>query len=93
MSHRTKALILANTLFELEGESIFNDPVEHFYLNNWIDKYGEDSIIHNDFTYPEKDVQELADILYDDYKNSRIDSLEYHYMMPTEYGGFITKVF
>lgn len=93
MNYKTKALELANTLFELEGESIFNDPVAHWFANDWIDKYGEDSIVHKDFAYPEKEVQALADILYDDYKNNYIDTLEYQYQMPDAYGGFITKVF
>lgn len=93
MLHRTKALELAKTLFELEGDTIFQEPEFHWDFNEWNDKYGKDSIKHKDFAYPEETVQELAEILYDDYKNNNIDSLSYHYTMPTMYGGFITKCF
>lgn len=49
MSHRTKALELSKCLFDLEGESIFNDPDSHWWVNDWNDKYGKDSIKHKDF--------------------------------------------
>ena len=68
---------LAECLFELEGESIFNDPKGHFETNDWFYKYGETSIKHCDFTYPEESVKELAAYIYDDYKNNRLESLEY----------------
>lgn len=93
MSHRNKALELSKCLFELEGESIFNDPDSHWLVHDWFDKYGKDSIKHKDFAYPEDDVQKLADILYHDYKTNFLDSLSYDPYVSDNYAGFITKVF
>ena len=93
---KVKALELAKHLFELEVDSIFNDSISHWLINDWYNKYGHNSIKHNIFSCPQNEIQKLADILYDDYKNNRIDTLEYYYMMPTiptMYRGFITKVF
>ena len=93
MNFEEKALELAKCLFELEGESIFNDPQSHWLVHEWFDKYGKDSIKHCDFAHPENEVQALADILYHDYKTNLIDSLEYNSYVNDNYAGFITKVF
>jgi hypothetical protein len=74
---RKKALELARCLFELEGESTYNDPHGHWMMNDWFEKYGESSIEHKDFKYPVLDVQHLADVLYRDYMNNFLDHLEY----------------
>lgn len=71
------ALTLAICLFELEGESIFNDPESHWWVNDWSDKYGDDSIKHKDFAYPEAEVQALADIITEDKSNNVLDTYEY----------------
>lgn len=85
---------LAECLFELEGESIFNDPEGHWMVNDWYIKYGETSIKHHDFAYPDESVKELAGYIYDDYKNNRLDSLEYSGNERYDsYIGFITNVF
>ena len=88
------AITLAETLFELEGESIYNDPVSHWMVNDWGYKYGEDSIKHKDFTYPEEAVKELAKIIEDDYSNNVLDSFEYDGSDRYDsYIGFITNCF
>lgn len=87
-------LELAKTLFELESDSIFNDPESHWWVNDWTTKYGEDSIKHCDFTYTDKNVQELANIMQEDYSNNVLDTFEYKGGERYDYYyGFITECF
>jgi hypothetical protein len=87
------ALTLATCLFELEGESIYNDPDSHWMCHGWFDKYGEDSTKHKDFSYPEAEVKRLADIMTEDYSNNVLDSFEYDPYTSDMYAGFITNCF
>lgn len=68
---------LAECLFELEGESIFNDPKGHFEMNDWFYKYGKTSIKHCDFAYHEANIKELASYMEIDFKNKTLDTFEY----------------
>jgi hypothetical protein len=101
--NRTLALALAAHLFELEIESIGNDPEFHFEFNGWLDKYGDVSLKHQDqlTSSPENQfnaaaIEMIADEVQKDFESGywSIGSCEsnlYNYMMPTQYGGYITK--
>lgn len=98
----TAALALAAHLFELEIDSISQDPEFHFDFNGWNDKY-PGSINHQDklTSSPENEfnaaaIQELAKEIQDDFASgywsvTSCDSGLYNYMMPTQYGGTIAK--
>jgi len=97
------AASLAAHLFELEIDSINQDPCHHFEFNGWFDKFGEVSLNHQDqlTSSPENEfnaaaIQELAKEIQDDFASGHwsitsCDSGLYNYMMPTQYGGTITR--
>ena len=99
----TAAVALAAHLFELEIDSITQNPEFHFEFNGWFDKFGEDSIKHQEqlTSSPENEfnaavIQELAQEIIQDFDSGfwtvpSCDSNLYNYMMPTQYGGAITK--
>lgn len=88
------ALTLAECLFELEGDSIYNDPESHWWVNDWNDKYGEDSQKHKDFEVPEEAVKELAGIIEKDHSDNVLDTFEYQGGESYDYYyGFITTCF
>lgn len=99
----TAAISLAAHLFELEIDSISQNPEFHFELNGWLHKFGEDSIKHQGqlTSSPENEfnavaIQELAKEIQDDFASGHwsvtsCDSGLYNYMMPTQYGSEITK--
>jgi len=96
------AAALAAHLFELEIDTISQDPGHHFEFNDWNDKY-PGSINHQDqlTSSPENKfnaaaIQELAKEIQDDFASgywsvTSCDSGLYNYMMPTQYGGTIAK--
>jgi len=98
----TAAVALAEILFELEIDSIAQDPEFHFEFNDWDDKY-PGSINHQDqlTSSPESKfnaatIQELAKEIQEDFASGHwsvasCDSSLYNYMMPTQYGGTISK--
>ena len=93
MNNFFKALSLAKCLFELEGESVFNDPDSHWTYHNWYDKYGSDSIKHKDFEYPKEDILIVTNAILNDYQIGYLDSLEYNPYVSDNYTGYITKSF
>lgn len=98
----TAAVALAAHLFELEMDTINQDPEFHFEFNGWSDKY-PGSISHQDqlTSSPENEfnaaaIQVLAGEIQDDFASgywsvTSCDSGLYNYMMPTQYGGIIAK--
>lgn len=96
---KQEAIELAAHLFELELESISNDAKEHFVLNGWLDKFGENSYLladqltadsNNEFN--SRAIEAISEFLIEDFANdewSRSQDGLYNYMMPTIYGGDI----
>jgi len=105
MSKITKqeALELAAHLFELELDSICNDEEEHFALNDWLDKFGENSYLladqlttdsNNEFN--SQAIETISEFLIKDFANdewARDQDGLYNYMMPTIYGGYVLYAF
>jgi hypothetical protein len=105
MSKITKqeALELAAHLFELELDSICNDEKEHFALNDWLDKFGENSYLladqlttdsNNEFN--SQAIETISEFLIKDFANdewARDQDGLYNYMMPTIYGGYVLYAF
>jgi hypothetical protein len=105
MSKITKqeALELAAHLFELELDSICNDEKEHFVLNDWLDKFGENSYLladqlttdsNNEFN--SQAIETISEFLIKDFANdewARDQDGLYNYMMPTIYGGYVLYAF
>jgi len=94
--HTMKNFIgLAELLFQLENESIGNDPDGHWLANDWYVLFGEKSIqFESKLTSSDEDHKELAKIIKVDFDNGVWEADKdglYNYMMPTEYGGFIQK--
>ena len=100
---KQEAIELAAHLFELELESISNDAKEHFVLNDWLDKFGENSHLladqltadsNNEFN--SQAIEAISELLIEDFANGEWakdqDGL-YNYMMPTIYGGEIIDSF
>jgi hypothetical protein len=88
---------LAELLFQLENESIGNDPDGHWMARDWYDKFGEKSIqFEPKLASTEKDHKELAKLIKEDYEKgfwvADKDGL-YHPDMLDQYGGFIDEVF
>jgi len=71
------ARTLAECLFQLEAERIYNDPDGHFEMNDWLNKYGEDSVKFFDFETPEANIKKLASYMEIDYNNKALDTFEY----------------
>lgn len=96
---RIAAVALAAHLFELELDSIANDTEFHFEFNGWLDKFGEVSLKYQDqlTSLPENKfnaqaIQKIADEIQQDYKSGLWpEDRLYNYMMPTQYGGYITQ--
>lgn len=99
---RTASIALAAHLIELEVDSISNDPEFHFEFNGWLDKFGEVSLKRSEqlTNSPEDEfnrqaIQKIADEIQKDFESGfwtvakQEDGL-YNYMMPTQYGGYIT---
>jgi hypothetical protein len=96
---KQEAVGLAAHLFELELESISNDAKEHFILNDWLDKFGENSYLladqltadsNNEFN--SQAIEAISEFLIEDFANgewARDQGGLYNYMMPTIYGGDI----
>lgn len=88
---------LAEHLFELELERLSNDTEEHFQWNGWLDKFGYNSTTHvDDLTTKFDDVVKLSELLKEDFENGYWEDdgdFPYNYLMPDEYGGFITNCF
>lgn len=78
---------LAKHLYELEGESISNDPKGHFMVNDWYEKYGQDSDkFANDITVKEEDVQALAKEIEEDFNSGFWEGkVEYYPLMTSIY--------
>jgi len=105
MSKITKqeALELAAHLFELELDSICNDEEEHFELNDWLDKFGDNSYLladqlttdsNNEFN--SQAIETISEFLIKDFANdewARDQDGLYNYMMPTIYGGYVLYAF
>lgn len=97
------AVALAQHLFELEIDTINQEPEFHFEFNEWLDNYGPDSIKHLDQLTSSPDnefnavaIQKLAKEIQEDFASGHwsigsCDEGLYNYMMPTQYGGIITK--
>jgi hypothetical protein len=97
------ALSLAAHLFELEIESINNDPEFHFHFNGWLDKFGELSPNHqeqltssSENEFNAQAIQKIADEIQQGYKSGlwlevKLEDGLYNYMMPAQYGGYITQ--
>jgi hypothetical protein len=97
------ALSLAAHLFELELDSIANDPESHFEFNGWLDKFGEVSLKHQEqLTSSPEDkfnaqaIEKIAEEIKQDFNSGfwsigSCDSGLYNYMMPTQYSGYITQ--
>ena len=100
---RTAAVALAIILFELEIDTISQEPEFHFEFNDWLNKYGPDSIKHLDqlTSSPENEfnavaIQELTTEIQEDFSSGHwsaksCDEGLYNYMMPTQYGGTIAR--
>ena len=97
------ALSLAAHLIELELDSIANDPEFHFEFNGWLDKFGEVSLKHQgqltsspDNQFNAQAIEKIAGEIQQDFDSGfwtagkQEDGL-YNYMMPTQYGGYITQ--
>lgn len=85
---------LAEHLFELELERLSNDTEEHFQWNGWLDKFGQSSTeFIDELTTKKDDAVKLSELIKMDfdsgYWKKNGDGL-YNYLMPDEYGGFIT---
>lgn len=87
---------LAETLIELETESIANDPELHFgnLGNGWEYKYGNDSMKHaSKFVTKQGDVKKLAKMIEKDFNDSVFvpneDGSLYDPEMRSHYGDFI----
>ena len=101
--NKAAAIALAVHLFELEIDSIANDPGFHFEFNGWLDKFGEVSLKHQEqlTSSPENEfnaqaIEKIASEIQEDFASGHwsIGSCEsslYNYMMPTQYGGHITE--
>lgn len=101
--NKKAAVALAAHLFELEVEMIGNDPKECFAANDWINKFGDGCLEHQDqLTSCEKNpfnaeaIKKIATAIQEDYASGhwpQVDPEEglYNYMMPTQYGGWITE--
>lgn len=101
---KTAAVALAAHLFELELESILSNPQFHFEFNDWLDKFGEGSLKFQEqlTSSPENEfnaqaIEKMADEIQQDFESGfwsvgSCDSGLYNYMMPTQYGGYITQV-
>jgi len=98
----TAAIALAAQLFELEIDSINQDPGHHFEFNDWNVKYpGSMNHLSKLTSSPDNEfnataIQELAKEIQDDFASgfwstASCDSGLYNYMMPTQYGGIITE--
>lgn len=97
------ALSLAAHLFELELDSIDNDPDFHFEFNGWLDKFGEVSLKHQSqlTSSPENQfnaqaIKKIAGEIQQDYDSGLWPEVKpedglYNYMMPTQYGGYIAE--
>ena len=97
---KTKFLILASLLFDMEAFRINDDPDLYFEFNGWLDKFGESSIkFSDDFITIQKDSEELASLIEKDFNSGEWtlplnkDEGLYHYLMPSYYCGFITQKF
>ncbi len=100
---RIAAVALAAHLFELEVESIGQNPEFHFEFNGWLDKFGDGCLKHEDqlTSNPENKfnsqaIEKMADEIQKDFETGfwSIGSCEsnlYNHMMPTQYGGYITE--
>jgi len=100
---RIAAVALAAHLFELEVDTINQEPEFHFEFNGWLDKYGDDSLKRaeqvtsskeNEFNAPS--IETLATEIQKDFESGHwsigsCDSGLYNYMMPTQYGGHIVQ--
>lgn len=102
---RIAAITLAVHLFELEVDTISQEPEFHFEFNGWLDKYGELSLKHEPALTSDKEnefnaiaIEELATEIQKDFATGHwtigsCDSGLYNYMMPTQYGGTIANAF
>jgi len=91
-----KFITLAQLLFQMEIESIGNDPEFHWEFNSWYEKFGNTSIMFEDkLISKEKDINDLAIILEKNFKAGEFEAGEngelYNYLMPTQYGNFIVE--
>lgn len=96
---RIAAVALAAHLFELEVESIGNDPEFHFQFNGWLDKFGDGSLKHEDQLtsdatnqFNAQAIEKIADEIQADYESGHWIQTEdglYKPAMTTEYGGYI----
>lgn len=97
----TAAIALAAHLFELELDTINQDPEFHFDFNDWNDKYpGSINKLDQVTSSPDNEfnaaaIQVLAKEIQDDFASGfwtpgSCDSGLYNYMMPTQYGGIIS---
>jgi hypothetical protein len=85
---------LAHLLFEMELQTISNDPEFHWAFYEWHEKFGANSIMfENKFRIKQKDVKELAKIIKADFDSGEQEPHKegglYNYDMPTVYGGLI----
>ena len=89
---------LAEHLFELEGETIYNDTKFHFEFNGWLDKFGDNSIKYvGELTSKAEYVNKIAAAIKEDfdseYWTKNDDGGMYHFLMLSTYGGWITECF
>lgn len=100
--NRIAAVALAAHLFELEIDSIAQDPGFHFQFNGWLDKFGEASLKFQEqlTSSPENEfnaqaIEKIASEIQEDFASghwtARSEEGLYNYMMPAHYGGYITK--
>lgn len=98
-------IALAEHLFELELDSICQNPEFHFEFNDWLDKFGPKSIelLDQITSAPENEfnsvaIKELALKIQHNFEaghwsiNHYEDSL-YNYEMPSYYSAYITMTF
>lgn len=84
---------VAETLFDLQGDTIQNSLEFYFDFSGWSDKYGAKAKdLFNKVTIPYENIEQLSQLIKSDhehglwgYKNGEL----YHYTMLDEYGGYI----
>lgn len=100
---KTRAIALAVILFELEIDSICNDAKDHFMFNDWTEKFGCESYKLAEKLTSSKNnqfnaavIELMAEEIQQDFESGHWtiqDDGLYHYMMPTQYGGYIANAF
>lgn len=85
---------VAETLFQLQGDTIQNDTKYYLEFVGWTDKYGEQVVtVIPQVQIPEQDIDTLATRIKADHESGYwvIDNYGglYHYTMFDEYGSYI----